>query len=106
MKKPDITNPNPNMMISPEVAIMAMAQQVRGVMHELNLMSIRVAVMQNLLKSKAGVTEEDIKTEWGNVIEEAKKEAARERLVTPDGRSITMPGPEEGAQTPPQEGHA
>lgn len=91
--------------ISAEVAVSAIMQQMAGIMRELNLMSIRMAVVQNLLKNKMGITEEDVKVEWGKVMEEARAEAARASLVTPDGKRIVVPAAEE--KTPgPIEGHA
>jgi hypothetical protein len=91
--------------VTTEMKLNMVIRQLQMLIEEMNLMSIRLAVTQNLLKSKTGVTDADVKAEWDRVIGEARAEAARAKLVTPDGKAVPVPAPEK-PEIPPAEGHA
>lgn len=83
-------NPNTQPSIDISQVIKAMAMQLEAVMQQLDMVSIKVQTIQNVLTKKEIFSEEDLKKEWEEIIK-AIREAAPKTIVSPDGKPTKNP---------------
>jgi hypothetical protein len=85
--------------VSGAEAINLILKQMNQFAMELNIINLRLQVIQNLVVAKKLVTEPELEAEWNKLMEEAKALAMRAKLVSPDGGVILPSAPQK-----PQDG--
>ena len=69
-------------------ALQMIIQQLNQFATEVNLINLRLQVLQNIIISKNVATIPELETEWNKLMEEARSLAMKAKLVSPDGRPM------------------
>jgi len=89
----EIIRPGQQRGVSGAEAINLIIKQMQGFAMEINLINVRIQVLQNVLMAKGQFTEPELEAEWQRVMTEARDLAARATLVSPDGQKIIPSAP-------------
>ena len=89
----EIIRPGQPRGVSGAEAINLIIKQMQGFAMEINLINVRIQVLQNVLIAKGQFTEPELEAEWQKVMTEARDVAARATLVSPDGQRIMPSDP-------------
>jgi hypothetical protein len=74
-------------------------KQMNAFAMEINIINLRLQVIQNMLVTKNLVLEAELEAEWNKLMSEAKSLAAQAQLVTPEGQTIIPTSPDRAQTT-------